>query len=59
MDNCGEFAEYERYNAEMEAHLAQALVDVEKKADAWATEYAAAKYAEHCKRPIAIIKKLC
>lgn len=51
MYNCGEFPEYERYNAEMEAHLAQALVDVEKKADAWAAEYAAAKYAEHCKRP--------
>ena len=30
MYNNGEFPEYDKYNAEMEAHLAQALVDVEK-----------------------------
>ena len=36
----GEFAEYERYNKEMEAHLAQVLADVEKQSDAWAYDYA-------------------
>ena len=41
----GEFPQYEAYNKEMEAHLAQALVDVEKAADAWAYEYAKNKVA--------------
>ncbi len=36
----GEFPEYERYNREMEEHLADALTDVEKQADAWAYERA-------------------
>ncbi len=41
----GEFEDYERYNREMEAHLAQALAQVEKDADAWAYEYARNKVA--------------
>lgn len=41
----GEFPEYERYNQEMEAHLAQALADVEKQADEWAYAYAKDKVA--------------
>lgn len=45
MYNNGEFPEYDRYNKEMEEHLAEALVNVEKKADAWAAEYAKEVYA--------------
>ena len=45
MYNNGEFPEYDRYNKEMEGHLAEALVNVEKKADAWAAEYAKEVYA--------------
>ena len=41
----GEFPEYERYNKEMEAHLATGLVEIEKAADAWAYEYAKNKVA--------------
>lgn len=44
MYNNGEFPEYDRYNKEMEEHLAEALVNVEKKADAWAAEYAKEVY---------------
>ena len=44
MYNTGEFPEYDKYNAEMEAHLAQALVDVEKEADEWAADFAKKKY---------------
>lgn len=51
MYNNGEFPDYDRYNMEMEAHLAQALVEVEKKADAWAAEYAKEKYAYYRQRP--------
>ncbi len=47
----GEFADYERYNKEMEAHLAKALVEVEKAADAWAYSFAEKKAAEHKARP--------
>ncbi|MBQ6492860.1 MAG: SIS domain-containing protein [Erysipelotrichaceae bacterium] len=36
----GEFPEYERYNQEMESSLAEALISVEKEADAWAYEHA-------------------
>ena len=36
----GEFPQYERYNQEMEAHLAQALAQVEKDSDEWAYGYA-------------------
>ena len=36
----GEFPEYDRYNQEMEAHLAKALAEVEISADAWAYHYA-------------------
>lgn len=36
----GEFADYDKYNKQMEAHLADALIDVEKQADAWAYERA-------------------
>lgn len=41
----GEFPEYERYNQEMEAHLAQALADVEKNSDEWAYTYAGQQVA--------------
>jgi len=44
MYNNGEFPEYERYNKEMETYLPQALVEVEKKADEWAAEFAKKKY---------------
>lgn len=45
MHNNGEFPEYDAYNKEMEAHLAEALVAVEKKADEWAADYAKEVYA--------------
>lgn len=51
MYNNGEFTEYERYNCEMEEHLAAALVEVEKKADAWAAGFAKEKYEYHKQRP--------
>ena len=51
MYNAKEFDAYDRYNKEMEAHLANALVEVEKKAEAWAEEYAEAKYEYFRKRP--------
>ena len=41
----GDFDEYERYNAEMEAHLADVLIETEKSADEWAYEYAKNKVA--------------
>ena len=41
----GEFPQYEVYNQEMEAHLAQNLADVEKAADAWAYDWAEKKVA--------------
>lgn len=44
----GEFPDYDRYNQEMEAHLAQALVDVEKAADDFGKEFA----GKHCEDPI-------
>lgn len=39
----GEFPQYNEYNATMEAHLANALVQVEKAADAWAYDFAKRK----------------
>lgn len=39
----GEFEDYDEYNRQMEKHLAKALVEVEKTADAWAYEYAKKK----------------
>ena len=51
MYNNGEFPEYERYNREMDAHLADALVSAAKQADAWAEKYAAEKYAYIQKHP--------
>ena len=47
----GEFAAYEEYNREIEAHLALALAEVEKAADAWAYEYAKKTVAFHRERP--------
>ena len=47
----GEFAAYEEYNCEIEAHLALALAEVEKAADAWAYEYAKKTVAFHRERP--------
>lgn len=47
----GEFADYDRYNREMEAHLAQVLVDVEKESDAWAYDYAKACVAFRNEHP--------
>ncbi len=44
MYNNGEFPEYDRYNKEMETYLAKALVEVEKEADSWASEYAQEMY---------------
>ncbi|MBQ1511900.1 MAG: SIS domain-containing protein [Erysipelotrichaceae bacterium] len=41
----GEFPDYERYNSEMENCLAEALITVEKEADAWAYDYAEKKIA--------------
>lgn len=40
MFNNGEFEEYDRYYSELDAHLAQALVDVSKKADDFAKDFA-------------------
>jgi len=51
MFNRGEFPEYEKYNREMELYLPEALVEVEKKADIWATDYAKSKYEFHKKNP--------
>ena len=39
----GDFAEYDRYNREMEASLARGLVEIEKDADRWAWEFAKSK----------------
>ena len=47
----GEFADYDRYNKEMEAQLAQVLADVEKQADAWAYDYAAECTRQAQQRP--------
>lgn len=44
----GEFPDYDRYNAEMEAHLAAALVEIEKAAD----DFGAAFAMKHCNDPI-------
>lgn len=44
----GEFPDYDRYNREMEQHLAQALVDVEKAADDFGKAFA----EKHCEDPI-------
>lgn len=51
MFNNGEFPEYDQYNAEMEAYLARALVEVEKEADQWAAEFARNKYEYFKARP--------
>lgn len=51
MYNNGEFPEYGRYNEEMEAHLAEALVEVEKEADQWAAGFAKDKYEYFKARP--------
>ncbi|MCR5753957.1 MAG: SIS domain-containing protein [Acetatifactor sp.] len=47
----GEFSKYELYNAQMEAHLAKGLAEVEKKADAWAEQFAKEKYEYLKKHP--------
>ena len=47
----GEFADYDRYNKEMEEHLAQVLADVEKQSDAWAYDYAAECARQAQQRP--------
>ena len=38
-----EFPDYDSYNKQMEQYLAEALIDVEKKADAWAYDFAKKK----------------
>jgi len=48
MHRNGDFPDYDRYNAEMEANLAKALVEIEKAAD----EFGAAFAAKHCEDPI-------
>ena len=47
----GEFPDYDQYNREMEAHLAQDLADIEKACDAWAYDYAKKKAAFAKERP--------
>lgn len=42
----GEFPDYDRYNAEMETHLAAGLAAIEQQADEWAAAYAAEKYRQ-------------
>lgn len=44
----GDFPEYDRYNNEMEKHLARALVEIEKAADGFGKEFA----QKHCEDPI-------
>ena len=44
----GEFPKYDQYNKEMETHLARALAEVEKAADAFGKEFA----QKHCEDPI-------
>ena len=51
MHKNGEFPEYGRYNAEMEAHLANGLADIEEQADDWAAAFAAEKYQQHKANP--------
>lgn len=51
MYNNGEFLDYDRYNQEMEEHLAVALVEVEKKADEWAMQFAKEKYEYYKNNP--------
>lgn len=51
MHNAGEFEDYDEYNQNMEEHLAQALVDVEVQAEAWAEDYAKEKFAYFKQRP--------
>lgn len=51
MYNNGEFPDYDRYNREIEAYLAEALVTVEKKSDAWAGKFAKEKYAYFRQHP--------
>lgn len=47
----GEFPNYNEYNDEMEKHLAVALAEVEKSADAWACDFASKKAADFHERP--------
>lgn len=51
MNNAGEFEDYNQYNQEMENHLAQALVDVDHKANEWAEDFAKEKYQYYKERP--------
>ena len=51
MHRNGEFPDYDRYNAEMEAHLAKGLADIEEQADDWAAAFSAQKYREHKVNP--------
>ena len=51
MYNNGEFPEYERYNQEMETHLADVLIEVEKEVDDFARKYAKKKYKAYKKHP--------
>ena len=48
MKNAGEFEDYDEYYAEMDAHLAQGLVDVEKAADAFGAAYAESTAMTNC-----------
>lgn len=51
MHENGEMPDYDDYNENMESYLAQALVDVEKEADAWAQKYAVQMYEQIKARP--------
>lgn len=51
MHNAGEFEDYDIYNGEMESYLAEALVDVDFKAEEWAEQYAIEKFKYFKERP--------
>lgn len=51
MHENGEMPYYDDYSENMESYLAQALVDVEKEADAWAKKYAMEQYRQLKEHP--------
>ncbi len=51
MHRAGDFPDYDAYNKEMENHLADGLIEVEKKADDYARAFAEEKYKYRKERP--------
>ncbi len=51
MYNLGDFPDYEEYNVQMEKHLAEGLVDIEKHVDNFAKKFAKKKYKYYKNRP--------